>query len=139
MARTVERQTYFFYLALPIPVSQQFKNFAPPEIYSIRPLPPTSFTTFLLFPQSTPITATIAFLLFLFQHHHYTTSVFPHHDHHHNCTTFHNHTFHHHHYHHQIFIVFALLPTHPFIRILFMTLRQRAKAPLALMYSCASL
>lgn len=98
-------------------------------------------TTFLLFSQSTPITATTTFLLFFFHHHHHTTSVLfsPHHDHRHNRTTFHNHTFHHHHYHHQIFIVFALLRTHPFIRILFMRLRQHAKAPLALMYSCASL
>lgn len=99
-------------------------------------------TTFLLFSQSTPITATIAFLLFFFHHHHHTTSVLfsptmitattaPH------FTTTPSITFHH--YHHQLFIVFVLLPTHPFIPILFMRLRQKAEVPLALMYSCASL
>ena len=66
---------------------------------------------------------------------HHICIVFPHHDHRHNRTTFHNHTFHHHHYHHQLFIVFVLLPTHPFIPILFMRLRQKAEAPLALMYN----
>lgn len=43
-----------FYLALPIPVSQQFKNFAPPEIYIIRPLPPTSSRHFYCFPSPPP-------------------------------------------------------------------------------------
>ena len=98
-------------------------------------------TTFLLFSQSTPITATIAFLLFFLPPppSHHICIVFPHHDHHHNRTTFHNHSFHHHNYHHQLFIVFVLLPTHPSIPILFMRLRQKAEAPLALMYSCAGL